>query len=685
MKHNLYLFDGQKAQTLDDLDQWMDAQRAAGSAEHEAYAQVPWLYRCVQLRANALSVVPRSYRKGETAIEYPLDYQMPRLLWLTEAALCIYGAAYWLKMRNRANVEGYRWLVPTSIKVLTDEDKGLTGFERRPGSTTVIKYKPEDLVYFWQPNLKAEVGPGVSPVSAALTAAHLGEYANLFAEGFFKRGAIPATLLVVEGNPPPQELERLETWWRRMLQGVRHAWETVAVRASVKPQIIGQPVKDLAMPELTSVARQQIAVALGIPQTLIEDAANYATASEHRVEFYENTVAPECELIQSVLNEQVFKSQGQEFAFTIQDLDVMQEDEAKRAASLKALRDAGIPLILAMQILGYDLPEGWDYDRLDAYLEQRNRAVVTQVQPEQPEQPSGQPAPEEPNVAQTEPATEPAKANKAAIIEELRRWKRKSTRKGGPVEFDSGVIPADLAEFLDAALETVGLDAWTFLSAKAISRGQVERRIKTLVGDAFGNSLSAVVAAIMAGVEPDLGMLSAELRAALQPELTKLAYEVGMATMLEVGVSFDPVRMNLAAIDWAANYTFELVSGLTKTTEEVVKSAMHAYLTTPGMTNADLEALLAPAFGPVRAEMIAVTEVTRAYSAATNTYQALLGEMGAKFVRIWNTSADDKVCLLCVPLNGKPESAWKRDYPSGPPAHVNCRCGLSLEYVGNER
>ena len=150
-------------------------------------------------------------------------------------------------------------------------------------------------------------------------------------------------------------------------------------------------------------------------------------------------------------------------------------------------------------------------------------------------------------------------------------------------------------------------------------------------------------------------------------------------------MSFDPVRMNLVAIDWAANYTFELVSGLTKTTEEVVKSAMHAYLTTPGMTNADLEALLAPAFGPVRAEMIAVTEVTRAYSAATNTYQALLGEMGAKFMRIWNTSADDKVCPLCAPLNNKPESVWKRDYPSGPPGHPGCRCGLSLEYVGKER
>lgn len=675
-----YLYDGVKAQSLDNLDRWMDEDEAEsrGGDTHSAYATVPWVYRCVRLRANSLSVVPWALRKGKTAVEYPLDYMLPRLLWLTEAALCVYGAAYWLRLRNRAGVEGYRWLLPTSIKLITDDDKGLTGFERKVSATKVLKYKPEELVYFWEPTLSAEVGPGVSPVQAGLTAAGMGRFANEFAQAFFERGAIPATLLTVEGNPSTAELERLETWWKRLLQGVQRAWETVAVRATVKPQIIGAPIKDLAMVELNTVARQQIAVALGIPQTMIEDAANYATAAEHRTQFYENTIIPECGLIASALNEQVWKAQGMEFEFTPQDLDVMQEDEHERAGSLKALKDAGIPLVLAMQMLGYDLPEGWDYARLEAELNERRDQVAANMQ--------GSAAPEEPTEAEGQPATEdqtpmPGKAhNREAVLEELRRWKRKATRKGGPVEFDTEVIPTDLAELLDMALESVGLDAWRFL--KATSRADLEKRIKQIVGDVFNGALDAIIAAILMGQEPDLSALSEQLRGALQPELTRIAYDVGLAMALDIGIGFDPARLNLAAIEWSQKYVTEWVKGLTDTRRKLLRDVLKEYLTTPGLDNAWIRDQLKNAFGEVSAEMIAVTEITRAYSAATNEYQALLKDAGIGMQRIWNTSNDEKVCPICGPLNGLPEKKWAKDYPGGPPAHVNCRCWTTLEYVG---
>jgi hypothetical protein len=38
---------------------------------------------------------------------------------------------------------------------------------------------------------------------------------------------------------------------------------------------------------------------------------------------------------------------------------------------------------------------------------------------------------------------------------------------------------------------------------------------------------------------------------------------------------------------------------------------------------------------------------------------------------VWRTLRDEKVCTLCGPLDGKPESEWGVD---APPRHVNCRC-----------
>jgi hypothetical protein len=127
-----------------------------------------------------------------------------------------------------------------------------------------------------------------------------------------------------------------------------------------------------------------------------------------------------------------------------------------------------------------------------------------------------------------------------------------------------------------------------------------------------------------------------------------------------------------------------------------VSSATQSFIETPGMTQGDLEQLLEPAFGSVRAEMIATTEVTRAYSEAVNETKELVNQTGLKMHRVWTTANDELVCDICGPLNEEPEEKWlqvlaehnielteeqKADIVDGPPAHVNCRCatGLSID------
>jgi hypothetical protein len=99
------------------------------------------------------------------------------------------------------------------------------------------------------------------------------------------------------------------------------------------------------------------------------------------------------------------------------------------------------------------------------------------------------------------------------------------------------------------------------------------------------------------------------------------------------------------------------------------------------MTRGQLEAMIAPITSARRAESIAITEVTNAASAATAYTQGWLAERGLVFRRIWRTSADDRDCAVCSPLNGKPESEWPEKLKDGPAAHVRCRCFTTLEEV----
>ncbi|MHC4725512.1 MAG: hypothetical protein ACYS9V_14965, partial [Planctomycetota bacterium] len=51
---------------------------------------------------------------------------------------------------------------------------------------------------------------------------------------------------------------------------------------------------------------------------------------------------------------------------------------------------------------------------------------------------------------------------------------------------------------------------------------------------------------------------------------------------------------------------------------------------------------------------------------------------GIDMRKVWQTNKDDLVCTICNPLQGVEESTWRSVAPDGPPAHVRCRCFLSL-------
>ena len=428
-------------------------------SEHEAYKQVAWVRRCVELRANALSSIPFKVYRGEAEVEnWPYLDAMPALLWATEASLQLYGAAYWERLRNRFAIDkGFKWLLPATMTPKLTEAKGLVSFERRlRGRAEPIVMELDDVVYFWQRALDRELGPGTGWVTTILTEAGLAYNADAFAEGFFSRGAIPAFVLSVTGNTTTAELDRLEDWWKRRLNGVKRAWNSIAVRSEVNVERVGFSTSELAMPELVGLSREQIATAAGVPQSMLEDAANYATAVEHHQQFYTATIVPESQLIISALNEQVFKPQGMECELDWQSLDIFQEDEAERSEALARMTQAGVPLPLAMEMLGFDLPGNMTYDDLRAMLE-KERAAAT---PEALRPFAGQGV-TLPETAPVLPETAPQMTR--AMSEDLDRWQRKSlsSLKAGrvaDVPFVSDVIPDSTASVLHERLSAANTD-----------------------------------------------------------------------------------------------------------------------------------------------------------------------------------------------------------------------------------
>jgi phage portal protein BeeE len=218
-----------------------------------------------------------------------------------------------------------------------DPQHGLLGFERHYGGG-MQQLPLDEVVCFWQPSLSAEIGPGVAPARVALTAAGVLHNLDRFADGFFRRGAIKATLLSVEGNPSRAELDRLEAWWRRLVQGVRRAWESIAIRSTVKPVVIGDGLNDTVSEELTRQRREDVCAALGVPHSLLSaDAANYATSQQDTLNFYQQTVIPQCLLIEEAINEQLIAPLGLRWRCLPERLEVFQAAEMQKASAVAQL------------------------------------------------------------------------------------------------------------------------------------------------------------------------------------------------------------------------------------------------------------------------------------------------------------------------------------------------------------
>jgi SPP1 gp7 family putative phage head morphogenesis protein len=260
----------------------------------------------------------------------------------------------------------------------------------------------------------------------------------------------------------------------------------------------------------------------------------------------------------------------------------------------------------------------------------------------------------------------------------LSKWRAKAAKRG-PCDFNSDIIPDWLANEVKAAMDVVGVDeAFSFLKQIDEARMRVERRLRRKLNKLLPDFRQRVAEAVASGTDPDYQAMFEELRAIIQPEITAMTTTEALRVSGDVGIVFDPAVINIDAIRWARQYSGQLVQGITNTTRNLVREATATFAETPGMTIGDLEQILEPAFGVQRSEMIAVTETTRAYSEATNEIQRQVNQTGLQMARQWHTAADDKVCPICGPLDGKLEKDWLMEFPDGPPAHPNCRCGTGL-------
>ena len=148
-----------------------------------------------------------------------------------------------------------------------------------------------------------------------------------------------------------------------------------------------------------------------------------------------------------------------------------------------------------------------------------------------------------------------------------------------------------------------------------------------------------------------------------------------------IGLSMDYTLTNVEAAKWAAEYSYELIKGINKTSTKALQTIFKTFIDTPGMTIGDLVNMLP--YTEARALNIAITETTRIYAEAEQLAgQALKKEYpDVKIIVTWWTNMDPpRLCEFCAALHGEEieQDEYFEGALMGPPAHVGCRCWITI-------
>ena len=652
------------------------------------YSTVSWMYRCVNLRCDTLSAIPHAlFREGDEnpLEEMPAPYQdvdMERLIWLTEAARCLWGASYWEKDAT------LHWLNPSTMSVEVQNNQ-IAAF-RQATKGTPTTWAPDELVYLPLFGPSDDLGPGVAPASVALRAAGLSGSLLQWAESFFAHGAVPLVLLTTEQSLAQDDpnLQRIKAMWKKLFGGAAKAWETGVLSKGLTPTILSSPVRDLAIPELSDEVREDLAACFGIPITMLQQAAaNYATAKEDVQGYHINTNFPEAGRIQSGMNKQLWKPLGYEFRFLTDEVEAIQQNEAEKAEGITALMGAVTEQldkkILTRERAVFLSERLWDQmgmpfpeDMPDEEPEPEPAPVIVQAPPNEVDDETPQP----PNPGTPPEAAQRALDHAALMRKDLGKWARKASKRGGDCPFESDNIPAWATKAVHMRLLADPETAFDpFLGGvKAYPMG-TEKALAASISEIYARQLPGIVRAVRAGKMPALTALNTQLRGVLIQVLQQVAAERTLAegAALGWGIEYDELLMNSET--WARDRADEAVR-LTQKTNQARLQGIIGDVTSDKITPEVAESLASRLFNGRRAEGIAAYETSSALSEASHELAGSMRTAGIQVIERWLTAEDERVCPICGPLDKAVDDEWSSQFPSGPPAHVNCRCMLVVEY-----
>lgn len=281
------------------------------------------IYSIVALRARMMSKLQLRFYRGrgsdkteDTTHPAVAQYRKVNPFWtaarlarMDEFSMGLWGESVWALEPGRRSEPGeIWWLKPSRVRPVTHETKYIQGYAYHSVSGEIIKFEPDEIVWFRYPNPIDEFSP-LSPLAAARLAADTSTAMMKSNEAMFKKGLQIAGLIVPPADKvtfSKEQAEDLERQLEKRLSGAdkAHRWAVLRYEAQFK-QLAITP-KDAEFVSGLGLSFRQACRAYGIPSPLLNDMENATLANAREFErmAWDNTLISDADFRAAEIEEQ---------------------------------------------------------------------------------------------------------------------------------------------------------------------------------------------------------------------------------------------------------------------------------------------------------------------------------------------------------------------------------------------
>ena len=327
----------------------------------EMYSSQPWIYICVNKRANAIARLPIGVwnesgptREQDTSSGYaklladPCPYLDPfRFYFWLQATRDIYGETYCAIIKDRSTGKPVALLPmhPTRVALKRDEYTGNYTYTFQAGAgygDGLVQFAADEVVPFLEYNpLKLERGMSrLEPLRSTIMSEDSSRNAQ---SASWHNGGRPSVVLSTDKRLGDEGRKRLKESFQATHSGSSQAGQTLVLEDGLKATALQLTAVEMQMIESRQLNREEICAAFDVAPTVVHilEHATFSNISAQLRAFYRDTMAPPIESLESTLDYYVGQYwQGSKVARFAVD-EVIRGDFETRAEAARALATVG--------------------------------------------------------------------------------------------------------------------------------------------------------------------------------------------------------------------------------------------------------------------------------------------------------------------------------------------------------